>query len=111
GQLTLDQFRVFGEEKNSPLQADFIGAFVDLAIQQRGDHFPILPPGDRLGTEMQEPKPQRTRRFTKELLRGPWCPSWLKSLLMVTVFVVVLFPCRNGHAQPVFFWRQRTCGV
>jgi hypothetical protein len=31
------------------LQADFIGAFVDLAIQQRGDHVPILPPGVGLG--------------------------------------------------------------
>ena len=33
GQLALDQFRVFGKKKNAPLQANFIGAFVDLAIQ------------------------------------------------------------------------------
>jgi hypothetical protein len=30
---------------------------------------------------------------------------------VVAVFVVVLFSCRNGHAQAVLFRRQRTCGV
>ncbi len=68
-ELADDKFRIFGEEENASLQANFIGAFVDLAIQQRGDHFPILLPGDRLGTEMLKRKPQRTRRFTKGFLR------------------------------------------
>ena len=35
GQLAPDQFRVFGEEKNAPLQTNFVGTFVDLSIQQR----------------------------------------------------------------------------
>ncbi len=43
GQLALDEFRIFGEEKNAPLQADFVGAFFDLSIQQRIDHSSILP--------------------------------------------------------------------
>jgi len=46
GELTLDQFRVFGEEKNAPLQASLVGAFVDFSIQQGIDHIVILTPAD-----------------------------------------------------------------
>ena len=50
GQLALDQFRVFGKEKNAPLQADFVGTFVDFAIQQRIDHVSYFTAWGQQGT-------------------------------------------------------------
>ena len=44
GQLPLDQFRIFGEEKNASLQANFVRTFFDLSIQQRINHVSILAP-------------------------------------------------------------------
>src|SRR5712692_7048802 len=36
-QLTPDQFRVFGEEKNAPFQANLVGPLLDFSLQQRAD--------------------------------------------------------------------------
>ena len=37
-QLPLDQFGIFGEEKNASLQPDFVGPLFDFAFQKRVDH-------------------------------------------------------------------------
>jgi hypothetical protein len=47
------------------LQANFVWAFVDLAIQQRGDHDPILPPGVGLGPGKSHCSGSRTENLRR----------------------------------------------
>ena len=41
-ELTLDELRIFGEEKDSPLQLHPVGALGNSAVQQRVSHLKIL---------------------------------------------------------------------
>ena len=42
GELALDEFRIFGEKKDSPLQFHSVGALGNRAVQQRIGHLKIL---------------------------------------------------------------------
>ena len=67
-QLPLDEFGIFGEEKDSPLQTDHVRALLNGSVQQRVVHPTILPQSQGAVTRTE-------RAFEVQLRRARYVKS------------------------------------